>query len=179
MRTKTVSAALSLIFFLCANFSVGYRVSVGGTDAEGVFSRRQVELACRMASDVLEEISGGAAQCPSPALRPVIALRFTGSARELTDAVLSHTYGVEKVCTVYARDTYLGKVADRDEMEYRLRRNIYDQMPLCAVKGEYAQPYRLEEVYSTMGGLVPYEDMVLLVSGRTPVMYYTAEGDRA
>jgi len=179
MKKRIIVGITSALFFLFANLGIGYTVSVGDAAPEGTFSRRQIESACAHASAVLEEISGGMSCCASPKLVPRVTLCYTGDEKALFDAILTQTYGVQKACAVYAGGTYLGKCQDQAQLEQALHAFIYDQMPLCAARGKYSRSYTLKTVYTAMGELTPTDDMVLLVSGRSPVMYYTADGKHA
>ena len=176
---RVIMCAVSLLLFLFSNVRILYRADIDGDPAPGLYSKKQLSGAYAAAQAVLWEISAGEGSCPQPKLTPELAFKTSGTADQVTDLILMHTYGVEKLCAVYADGVYLGVSADENELRERLESFVYDQMPLCAERGEYSRPYTLETVYTARGRITPTDDMVLLISGKAPVMYYTADGKRA
>ena len=73
----------------------------------------------------------------------------------------------------------LGTVQDGEALRRALERSIRSQMPLAAVSGSISGRISLRPVYTREGGDTSLSDMVLLITGRAPVVYVDKNGKLA
>lgn len=155
-------------------------VSINGTETEGSYSPLCVRRAMAVYSLAAEEICRESFVPPETELRHSLTIGSRGNdVPALTDALLRHTEGVAAVQSVYVDGIRLGCVAEDCDIGRLLRENVSRQKPNAALYGGYSGSIEKRTVYAPAGTETDSGDMVLLVSGMAPVMYYDANGQRA
>lgn len=180
MWKKILVGALALLLTACANLRICCYVSVDGRKLPGSYSPACTEDCMRLSMMAAEEICPGGPDLPAVTTKSVLSLRPARNDRQaLTDAVLRQTEGVSVMKAVYVKGTRLGTVCEECDISTLLRQNIVSQQPHAAVYGTYSGEIAVEQCYGRAGCETDSSDMVLLVSGMAPVMYYDSEGERA
>ncbi len=179
-RRRALLAILGLSLLLFSHLRPVYRVTVRGSPLPGLYSLRQTERCAALARETAEEILGSADTLAQPEKRLLLSLRSPdGDEALLTDALLRSTPGIAVAEEVRVNGVRLGTVADGLVLTRTLERAIRGQMPLAAVSGSISGRLELRRVYTREGGLTPYGDMVLLITGMAPVVYLDAQGKLA
>lgn len=180
MWKKILVGAVALLLTACANLKICCSVAVDGRKLPGSYSPACVGDCIRASMLAAEEICPNSPDLPTVTMQSVLSLRPARNNRQaLTDAVLRQTEGVSVMKAVYVQGTRLGTVSEECDISTLLRQNIVSQQPHAAVYGTYSGEIAVEQCYGRAGSETDSADMVLLVSGMAPVMYYDSEGERA
>lgn len=155
----------------CCDFTVdGRRVSTGCTP-EAAQRARDAALAAA------EEILPGPASLPKALAHVRFSLRSSAeTAPALSDALLRSTPGVIAGDEVYLSGYALGTVADGRQLRLELREYIENTLPTWASSGSISGYIQLRGQYTRAEFEVPPEDMIMLITGLSPVMYTDGEG---
>lgn len=179
MWKKVTLGAFALLLMLLANTHLYCRVKIDGGDAEGRFSPWEHDRGLLAAVKAADEILLGDSFLPELKTRWGLSLRRpTGSAAELSGAVLDATRGIELLDGVFVNSVPLGKVEDGGRLMSKLRGYLYYTMPTAAVSGTFSEELSIRPVYARAGSATNYDDMVLLVSGVAPAVYIDGDGNR-
>lgn len=177
MWKKLAFGAAALAFLLLANLNLYCRVSINGQELEGLFSPEAVDRCEAIASRAAEEILSGPALMPEAQRRYQLSLfQPDGDELRLSDCILRSVTGVKSVNGVYINGILLGTVADGEELLTRLQGYISGQMPNVAATGSIDGDLQLRQIYSRSNRETNYDDMILLISGMAPVMYFDETG---
>lgn len=172
--------ALSLLTFaltLASCLSLCCRVELDGRTLEGLYSPRVLYQAHKAARAAAEEICAGEAALPALRCRPRLALHPPeGSAAELSAAILGSTPGVMLASDVYVGGVRLGAVSGEAELRARLSRFVSGQQPSWAVGGFIRESALVRREYTRACSLTTLDDMALLISGISPVLYFDSDG---
>lgn len=180
MWKKILVGTLALLLTSAANLKICCSVAVDGRKLPGSYSPACAWECMRVSMLAAEEICPGRPNLPAVTTKSVLSLRPARNDRQaLTDAVLRQTQGVSVMKAVYVKGTRLGTVSGDCDINALLRQNIVSQQPHAAVYGTYNGEIIVEQCYGRAGSETDSTDMVLLVSGMAPVMYYDSEGERA
>jgi hypothetical protein len=173
---KSIALALAIGFALCSHlrpnldFTVGDELVKSGCSPAGEKAARQAALAA------MEEILPGAATLPE--YRRHIRLSFhpgTDCAPLLCDALLRSDSGVLAGSCVYVAGQRVGVVADSKNFEASFARYISNTLPTWASSGT-VRKLELVPRYTRAEFEMGNEDMILLVTGLSPVMYTDGKG---
>ena len=173
---KAVLLVLALGFAFCSHlrprldFCVGEETLLTGCSPAAAEKARAAALAAA------EEILPGPAVLPEYSTR--LKLGFcpaAESAPELCDALLRSTEGLMLGEAVYVRGRRLGTVEDAVGFNRSLRQYIDNTMPTWASFGS-VRGLELKSCYTREAYSVPHEDMIMLITGMSPVMYTDGEG---
>ena len=179
MWKKFVLGAFALLLGLLANTHMVCRVSINGEKAEGSYSPWTHDRGLLAAVKAADEITAGEPALPVVRTDYGLSLRpATGSAAELSGAVLDSTRGIELLDAVYVNSVPLGKVEDGERLMAKLRGYLLYTMPTSAVSGTFSEELSVRTVYTRSGAETGYDDMILLVSGMAPAIYTDPEGNR-
>ena len=180
MIKKALLLLLSLGFVLgahlrpCCDFEVaGQRLDLACTPA----AARRAERAAVFAA---EEILPGRAELPE--VKTHVRLRLkkgADQAPELADGILRATPGVALRETVWAGERCLGAVSDGADFAARLKSYLESTLPSWARGGVLSRPLTVKRGYGRAGFVSTPGDMVLLVTGAVPVIWYDGEGNFA
>lgn len=170
----------ALLLMLAANLRTGYAVTVAGETLPGRYGKGQTERCLDLARETAEEILGDSAAVKPPELRLRLGFsRGEGDEALLADALLRATEGITVSQEVLVNGDRLGTVQDGEALRRALERSIRSQMPLAAVSGSISGRISLRPVYTREGGDTSLSDMVLLITGRAPVVYVDKNGKLA
>ena len=179
MWKKFTLGAFALLLGLLANTHMVCRVSINGQTAEGSYSPWAHDQGLLAAVKAADEITAGEPALPVVRTGYSLSLRpATGSAAELSGAVLDSVRGIELLDAVYVNSVPLGKVEDGDWLMAKLRGYLLYTMPTSAVSGTFSEELSVRRVYTRAGAETGYDDMILLVSGMAPAIYTDPEGNR-
>ena len=172
MWKKILLCALSLLLLLVGNLRLACRLSINGTELDGIYSPKDIRKAEQTALLVADELVSGYALLPEISKKWSLSLAQPKGGRVLaTDAILSSCPGVKKGDGVYVNGVLLGTVADGDILREKTRDYILNQMPNAAVFGSISGDLEIKTVYTRKNHDTNYEDMLLLISGMAPVIY--------
>ncbi|MCR5577462.1 MAG: hypothetical protein K6F56_10675 [Oscillospiraceae bacterium] len=175
---KTMLLLAALLLCAAANLRVQYDVEVAGETLALGCSAGAVKRAEDAARAAAEEILPRNAALPEAKRRLRLTLRKPAEeARPLTDALLRATEGVALRENVILGDRRIGAVTDAAAFRARLRGYIENTVPDWAWGGVLSKPLRIERCWGRTGYASTPGDMVLLVTGVAPVLYYDAEGN--
>ena len=178
MLKKTMLLFAALLLVAAANLRVQYDVEVAGETLELGCSAGAMRRAGEAARAAAEEILPGNAVLPEAKRRLRLTLRRPAEeSAALTEALLRATPGVALRENVYLGDTRIGAVTDAAAFRRRLRSYIENTVPDWAWGGVLSKPLRIERCWGRTGYASAPGDMVLLVTGVAPVLYYDAEGN--
>ena len=171
---RLVALALALILAVASNVRIGCEVSVKGSALEGLYSPADVKACMALAEDTAEEILLRDNAVPAPELTYRLTFTSPGGDREaLSEALLLSSPGVERLYSVTAKGTKLGYVTDGDALVSALEARIAAIRPNSALTGAYSGKIDITPVFTAGRRTTEIGDMVLLVSGMAPIMYYS------
>lgn len=177
MNKKLFLLPLALAFTVLSHTAVCCSVSVGGQALSGSYSPRALWRGRQAAAAAAEELAEGAASFPEIAARPSLSLRPPGGAcAELSHALLLASPDVMLTNGVYVDGVRLGSVASSEALRERLARFITGQMPNWASRGALSREVTVVPEYTRSGYVATTDDMVLLISGAAPVLYFNEDG---
>lgn len=180
MREKLFLFVSALLLVAAANLNVCCTVSVNGEPLAGSYSPGCAGECLYLSELAAEEICEGAAIMPAVTTSSYLSLRPPRNDRQdFTDRVLRETGGVSMLKTVYVKGRRLGSVSGECDIRTLLKENIVSQQPNSAEYGVYSGEILIEQCYGRSGSETESADMVLLVSGMAPVMYFDGDGERA
>lgn len=172
MRKKILLCAFSLLLMLLGNLRLGCRLSINGTELDGIYAPRDVRRAEQTALAAAQELVPGYAMLPDLEKEWALSLIPPRGGRFLvTDAILSSCPGVKKGHGVYVNGVLLGTVSDGELLREKTRDYILNQMPNSAVFGTISGDLEIKPVYTRKNHDTNYDDMLLLISGMAPVIY--------
>ena len=179
MWKKVTLGAFALLLGLLANTHLVCRVSINGEQAEGSYSPWVHDRGLLAAEKAALEILAGETSLPVVKTGCGLSLRPpSGSAAELSGAVLDSVSGIALLDGVFVNSVPLGKVENGEMLMAKLRGYLYYTMPTTAVSGTFSEELTLRPVYTRSGSETNYNDMVLLVSGMAPAVYTDQDGNR-
>ena len=177
MWKKFILLAAALCMFVASNLTLCCRAELEGTVLEGFYSPRALQCAEAAARSAAEEICRGEASLPE--LRRHYTLRLhpaLGREAAISDALLLSSPEIITGVNVYVKGVKLGRIESASALNERLERFILGQKPSWAVSGTIPDPVLIKQEYTRAGALTTLDDMALLVSGMSPVMYFDDEG---
>lgn len=177
MWKKLILLTAALCLFVASNLTLCCRAELDGTVLEGFYSPRTLRCAEEAARIASEEICRGEALLPE--LRRHYTLRLhpaLGKAAAVSDALLLSSPEIISGVNVYVKGVKLGRIESAPALNERLERFILGQKPNWAVSGTIPDPVLIKQEYTRAGALTTLDDMALLVSGMSPVMYFDNEG---
>ena len=170
----------ALVLMAAANLNVCCDISVNGSELSGSYSPACANECMRVSALAAEEICVGRAEMPELKMHTHLTLIPPENNRqEFTDSVLRETEGITLLKSVFVKGKRLGSVSAECDIRELLRQNIVSQQPNSAVYGIYSGEIIIEQCYGRTSSEADSSDMVLLVSGMAPVMYYDSGGERA
>lgn len=180
MRWKVFLLVSALLLMVAANLNVCCSVSVNGVELPGSYTPGCAGECLYISALAAEEICEGAAVMPEVTTSSYLSLRRAGNDRqELTDRILQETNGVSLLKSVYVKGRRLGNVNAGCDIRALLNENIVSQQPNSAEYGVYSGEILIGQCYGRSDSETDSADMILLVSGMAPVMYYDGDGERA
>ena len=177
MLKKIILLTEALCLFIVSNLTLCCRAELDGTMLEGFYSPRTLRCAEETARGAAEEICRGEALLPE--LRRHYTLRLhpaLGREAAISDALLLSSPEIISGVNVYVKGVKLGRIESASALNERLERFILGQKPSWAVSGTIPDPVLIKQEYTRAGALTTLDDMALLVSGMSPVMYFDDEG---
>ena len=177
MIRKTLALTAALLLVLGAHLRPICDYEIAGKRQGLALSPEAGRMAMEAARAAAEEILPGPAALP--AVRRHVRLRLRSPERDaglLSDAVLRATPGVTVSRAVYVGGHLLGAVAEEEDFRARLQRYIENTLPTWACGGALSRELVLRTQYSRAGRETEPEDMLLLVTGKVPVLYYDDSG---
>lgn len=173
---KRVAAAVALLLAILGNIRFGCRVEVNGRQLDGVYSYRQVSECMECAGELADELLSSEAVIPSPALRCRLCLSVPhGDETALREALLLSCEGVQRLWSVSAKGVKLGYVEDGNLLRARLEAHIEAVRPSGSLYGAYSGDIGIKQVFTAGMSVTEQDDMVKLICGAAPIMYYTGE----
>ncbi len=180
MIKRVLLLPLALGLLLMAHLRPGCDFEVAGEHLRLGCTPAAAERAQRAALAAAEEILPGEAVLPAVKTRVRLRLRARAdTAPELADALLRATPGVALRETVWVGERCLGAVSDGAAFSACLRDYLYNTRPSWASGGVLSQPLTLCRTYGRAGYAAAPGDMVLLVTGTAPVLWYDGAGNVA
>ena len=172
MWKKILLCALSLCLILAGNLRPACKISINGTELDGLYSPKDIRKAEQTALAVADELVAGYALLPE--ISKNWSLSFVspkGGRLTATDVIISSCPGIKKGNGVYVNGVLLGTVTDGKLLKEKTRNYILNQMPNAAVFGAISGDLEIKTVYTRKNHDTNYEDMLLLISGMAPVIY--------
>ena len=180
MIRKACMLALALGFVLLAHLRPCCDFELAGERMDLSCTPAAVRRARTAALAAAEEILPGPAALPEGKTRMRLTLGPRADrAPELADALLRGVPGVALRETVWVGERCLGAVSDGAAFTGTLRDYVANTRPSWACGGVLSQPLTLRRSYGRAGYVSTPEDMVLLVTGTAPVIWYDGEGNFA
>ena len=171
---KLIALGIALVLAVAANVRIGCEVSVKGCALDGLYSPADIKACLTLAENTAEEILLRENAVPAPETRYTLTFTSPGGDRDaLSEALLLSAPGVERLYSVTAKGTKLGYVADGDALIAALEARIAAIRPNSALTGAYSGKIDITPVYTAGRRTTDIGDMVLLVSGMAPIMYYS------
>lgn len=173
---KAIILISALALAVCSHLRPVCDFTVAGRRIESRCTPAAAKAAREAALMAAEEILPGRAE----AVEASRQLRFSfrpgaDIAPGLGDALLRAQDGVAAASCVYVDGQYLGAVADSAEFQSGFSMYIGNTLPTWA-KGGSVRGLSLVPRYTRAENIVPNDDMILLVTGLSPVMYYDGKG---
>ena len=177
MLKKIILLTAALCLFVVSNLTLCCRAELDGTMLEGFYSPQTLRCAEETARGAAEEICRGEALVPELRRHYTLRLHPTlGKAAAVSDALLLSLPEIISGMNVYVKGVKLGRIESAPALNERLERFILGQKPNWAVSGTIPDPVLIKQEYTRAGALTTLDDMALLVSGMSPVMYFDDEG---
>lgn len=177
MWKKLLLSVFALGLAAAANTHLCCTVWVDGQRLDDLYSPPDCDRANTAALAAAEEIMPGQASLPQLSRSYGLSLSPPGGlSRDISQALLDSSPGIERGEGVYVGEEYLGSVDDREQLLSRLRSFIMSQLPTWAESGYLSRQVRTVTQYGRQGSHTPVDDMVLLISGVAPVMYSDGSG---
>ena len=173
---KAIVLGLALALAVCSHLRPVCDFTVEGRHIAARCTLSAEKAARQAALAAAEEILPGAAE-EVPCSRHIRLSFRPGavSAPLLCDALLRSTEGVTAGSCVYVEEEYLGAVADGAEFRSAFSRYIENTLPTWA-RGGTVRGMTLLPRYTRADFVFSDEDMIMLVTGLSPVMYTDYEG---
>lgn len=169
-----LSSALALAF--CSHLRPVCDFSLAGKELDCGCSPAAAKQAQEAALAAAEEILPGKAELPRAKTRLQLTLgKRADKAPALTDALLKNTEGVMAGCRVYHRAVFLGTVESREGFKAELDRYIENTLPSWAESG-HVSSLGYKNCYTRSAYKLSDRDMIMLVTGLSPVMYTDGKG---
>ena len=173
---KLIALGIALTMAVAANVRLGCEVSVKGRTLDGLYSPADIKACVALAGDAAEEILLREGAVPAPEKKYSLTFSSPAGDRDaLSEALLLSTPGIERLYSVTAKGTKLGYVEDGDALVTALEARIAAIRPNSALTGAYSGKIDVTPVYTAGKRTTDIGDMVLLVSGMVPIMYYSDE----
>ncbi len=138
---------------------------------------RASALAEETAREASEEILRGAAVPPEVRRRLRLSFRRpAGDACRLSDALLRATGGIVRQDEVRVDGVRLGWVEDGKALREGLRDYIANTLPTWASGGVLTRELEIRALYTRESYVTDPRDMLLLVAGAAPVVYFNGTG---
>ena len=173
---KSITLALAIGFALCSHLRPNCDFTVEGQRVKSGCSLAGEKAARQAALAALEEILPGEATLPQ--YRRHIRLSFSPGADSspvLCDALLRAEDTVLAGSCVYVAGQRVGVVADSKDFEASFARYIGNTLPTWANSGT-VRKLELVPRYTRTEFEVSNDDMIMLVTGLSPVMYTDGKG---
>ena len=168
---KAFLLSLALGFAVCSHLRPVCDFTVDGRLIESRCTPAAERAAREAALMAAEEILPGQARSTEYSRRLRLSFRpGAGTAPALCDALLCAQPGVISGSIVYVEDTRLGAVEDAENFRQSFAQYIGNTLPTWA-KGGSVRNLRLIPRYTRAEFETTDEDMILLVTGLSPVMY--------
>ena len=173
---KAIILSLALAMAVASHLRPNLDFTVEGRRINAHCSPAAAKLAQEAALAAAEEILAADA-APAEFKRHLHLSLRPGSelAPELTDALLQGSPGIISASCVYVKGRRMGAVADANEFRQSLARYIENTLPTWANSG-FVRAMSLMPRYTRAEFEVSNEDMILLVTGLSPVMYTDGQG---
>ena len=173
---KAILLTLALGFAVCSHLRPSYDFSLGGLFLDTNCSRAAARMAREAALAAAEEILPGRAELPEA--RAHLRLSFrpgADSAPELCGALLEATPGIMLGEAVYVHQRRLGTVRDAGAFARSINEYIENTLPTWASSGA-VRGLELRRCYTRTDFEIPAGDMIMLITGLSPVMYTDGNG---
>lgn len=177
MIRKTLALLAALLLVLGSHLRPACDYEIAGQSLALGCSPEAGRMAMEAAEAAAEEILRGEAELP--AVRRHVRLRLMRPARDarlLSDALLRAVPGVAVNQAVYVGGHRMGAVREGEDFPARLHRYIENTLPTWASGGALSRELVLRTQYSRAGSVTEPGDMLLLVTGKVPVLYYDDSG---
>ncbi len=173
---KLIVLSLVLGLTVCSHLRPVLDFTVSGQRLSTECTPAAAKAAREAALAAAEEILPGHAAEPEYCSHRRLSFRpGADTAPLLGDALLQAQPGVISASLVYADKIRLGAVADAAQFRADFARYIDNTLPTWA-KGGSVRGMTLIPRYTRAEFEIPNEDMILLVTGLSPVMYYDGKG---
>lgn len=177
MWKKLLMLSAALLLLIASGLHLSCRVSIDGRELEALYSPAVLRRATLTAERTAEEICREAASMPEVERRWQISFRpANGDTKTLSDTLLKSSPEVMSACGVYVKNVRLGSVGSEKALRERLDRFIVGQQPNWACGGFIRDPIVARREYTREAPLTTLDDMALLISGMSPVLYFDDEG---
>lgn len=174
---KAVLLICALLLVTAANLKLVYSVSVDGQALEGSWSRWSLENAQRAAYAAAEEVSRGGTELPELETEARLSLLpARGDVRELTEAILYASGGVEQAWAVSVDGVELGRVGDISALSEELEVIIGTQVPHTAVSAGFDTDIAIRPVAIPEGTESDLMELSRAIRGLARVYYVTPDG---
>lgn len=173
---KSFILFFALAFTLCSHLRASCDFTVDGRRIDTGCSLKAASLAHTAALAAAEEILPGAASLPDYSRH--LRLTFSRPAEKaplLTDALLCAADGVMRGSCIYVDGLRLGAVEDAEDFRAEFSRYIDNTLPTWANSG-FVRGLSLTPRYTRSEFALSNDDMILLVTGLSPVMYTDGMG---
>ena len=174
---KALLLTLALMFAVCSHLRPHCDFTVEGGHVKTGCTIQAAKNAKAAALAAAEEILPGKVTLPEAKTRLHFSLRVgADTAPVLSDALLRATPGVLSGDGVFLDGKALGTVADGKALRRELREYIDNTLPSWANSGSVGGYLELRGQYTRAALEVPPEDMIMLITGLSPVMYTDGNG---
>lgn len=173
---KALILGFTLAFAVCSHLRPSLDFSVNGQYVDSSCTPAAAKSAQAAALAAAEEIVPGPAFLPEYSQHMHLTFgKRSNKSPLLTDALLSSSPGVLKGSCVYVDDFRLGVVKDAKSFRSEFSEYISNTLPTWA-KGGSVRGMALIPRYTRASFEVSDNDMIMLVTGLSPVMYYDGKG---
>ena len=173
---KALILGFTLAFAVCSHLRPSLDFSVNGQYVDSSCTPAAAKSAQAAALAAAEEILPGRASLPDFEKHMRLSFRRSAdSAPLLCDSLLCSSEGVLSGSIVYVDGLRLGVVEDAASFRSQFARYIDNTLPTWA-KGGSVRGMALIPRYTRASFEVSDNDMIMLVTGLSPVMYYDGKG---